>query len=321
MHTTCSRTGPTIRRDDSPYPNNPFPCRGQWWNRSMTRPTRPGTASAALIASARALYRANIRYVDDEIGTLIERLKREGLYERSLIIFMSDHGDAFFEHRRFGHNATLYDEMLRIPLLMKFPKRAGVRPRRVQALAETIDVMPTVLDFLGLPVPDVVEGESLWPLIEGRATQLESPRYACVHRTGQATPSASAATSTFSIGKRGGRSFSISRSTSSSVRTWLTETRSLRRCCGRGWRNSLTSPAAQLLTPAAGSLRTPAHSNCSGTWGTSIEPRFPSCRTLRAQPGVLSPSPIADTESQRRAIYRKIVPETAPFLDRFWPAL
>jgi len=134
-----------------------------------------GTASQATIRHLEARYRANIKYVDAGVGRLMDRLKRDGLYDESLIILMADHGDAFFKHRRFGHNATLYDDMTRIPLLMKFPRSDRVKPRRIGNLVETIDVLPTLFDYLGLAIPDRCEGDSLWLLIAGRTRQLVHP--------------------------------------------------------------------------------------------------------------------------------------------------
>jgi arylsulfatase A-like enzyme len=88
---------------------------------------------------------------------------------------MSDHGDAFFKHRRFGHNWTLYDDMIRIPLIVKVPRSEGIQARRIGQLVETIDVLPTLFDYLGLPIPDRSEGDSLLPLITGSAYQLQNP--------------------------------------------------------------------------------------------------------------------------------------------------
>ena len=126
-----------------------------------------GVASQSVIEHLKARYRANILYVDDYFGRLIDGLRENGLYEDSLVIVLSDHGDAFFGHRRFGHNRTLYDDMVRIPLLMKFPASAKVEPRRFSALVETVDIVPTIFDFLGFPRFPQWEGESLWPLISG----------------------------------------------------------------------------------------------------------------------------------------------------------
>ena len=124
-----------------------------------------GEASASTISHLKTRYRANIRYVDGAVGGLLDALRSQGLYDESLIVLTADHGDAFFGHGRFGHNRTLYDDMVRIPLMMKFPRSAGIAPRRIGALVETVDVLPTLFEFLGFPLPARFEGESLWPLI------------------------------------------------------------------------------------------------------------------------------------------------------------
>lgn len=120
-----------------------------------------GNASQGTIRSLEERYRANIKYVDAAVGALFTRLKSAGLYNESMIVLTADHGDAFFKHGRFGHNTDLYDDMVRIPLIIKFPNTQKVRPARRTSLTETIDLMPTILDYVGLPIPEQVEGESL----------------------------------------------------------------------------------------------------------------------------------------------------------------
>ena len=129
---------------------------------------RTGRATASTIEHLKARYRANLRYLDDGIAALFERLRRDGLWDESLVVLMSDHGDAFFKHQRFGHNRTLYDDMVRIPLMIKFPRSLGVAPRRLPQLIESVDVLPTVFGALGLAIPRCFEGESFWPLISGQ---------------------------------------------------------------------------------------------------------------------------------------------------------
>jgi len=130
-----------------------------------------GIASPSTVGHIKARYRANIRYVDESVGRLFEGLREQGLYDEALIVVLSDHGDAFFGHQNFGHNRTLYDDMVRIPLLMKFPASSGVKPRRLSALVETVDIVPTIFDFLGFEMSPQWEGESLWPLIAGSESE------------------------------------------------------------------------------------------------------------------------------------------------------
>ncbi|MHC4944686.1 MAG: sulfatase family protein [Planctomycetota bacterium] len=140
----------------------------------MAEASNTGQADEALIKHAKARYRANIQYVDSAVGELIRHLKEAGLYDEALIIVTSDHGEAFFDHKKFEHNTTLYDDMTLIPLIMKFPAGHGTAPARIPQLVEAIDLMPTILDVAGIPAPDRVEGESLLPLIRGEAAELES---------------------------------------------------------------------------------------------------------------------------------------------------
>lgn len=111
-----------------------------------------------------ARYDASIRYVDDLIGALIAELKKMGLYENTTIIITADHGEALGEHNHyFMHSISLYDELIRIPLIIKskdFPKNAKI-DRQIQE----IDIMPTLLDIADITPPQSCEGTSLLKLI------------------------------------------------------------------------------------------------------------------------------------------------------------
>jgi len=108
----------------------------------------------------RTLYRCQVKYVDSALGSLIDMLCTHGLYKEALIIVASDHGEEFLEHGHLGHSQHLYDELIRVPFVVKPP--AGVGPAaRVDGLVEYLDIPPTVLDFAGLGRPDVLRGTSL----------------------------------------------------------------------------------------------------------------------------------------------------------------
>lgn len=119
------------------------------------------------IATIRALYRSAVPHLDAQMGDFFDELKRRGLYDPALIVVTSDHGEEFREHGRFIHSQP-YDETIRVPLFVKLPdsRRAGTR---VTEVVETVDVMPTILDVLGLPVPDLAQGESALELVAGAA--------------------------------------------------------------------------------------------------------------------------------------------------------
>jgi arylsulfatase A-like enzyme len=114
----------------------------------------------------RALYDAEIAFNDASFGAFIAKLKQLGLYEGSLIILLSDHGEAFAEHGSWQHGSTLYDEVVAIPLVIKFPKGGG-RGEVVTTTARQVDVLPTVLDVLQSAQPPGLEGRSLLPEADG----------------------------------------------------------------------------------------------------------------------------------------------------------
>jgi arylsulfatase A-like enzyme len=120
------------------------------------------------------LYDASILEFDSKImGPLIAHLKKLNLYHNTLIIICADHGDEFGEHGDLLHGETLYDEVLHVPLIIKVP---GVGSgKRVKELTQTVDILPTILDLLHIPIPHHAQGVSLLPYIndEGRAPLRE----------------------------------------------------------------------------------------------------------------------------------------------------
>jgi arylsulfatase A-like enzyme len=130
----------------------------------LARGTHP--VSDDLIRDLKALYGAEVAFNDESFGTFIAALRKHGLYDDALIVFLSDHGEAFHEHGTWQHGMDVYGEVVDIPLIIKFPARDGLAGTRVLALAQQIDVMPTILDYLGLPVPAHVEGHSLLHVLD-----------------------------------------------------------------------------------------------------------------------------------------------------------
>jgi arylsulfatase A-like enzyme len=112
----------------------------------------------------RHAYAGEALYTDHEAARLLEGLGALGLAERTLVVFTSDHGEEFGEHRWKGHDETLYDEVLRVPLIMRAPGLvpAGVRVRHQASL---VDLAPTLLELLGVPPPRTLHGRSLVPFL------------------------------------------------------------------------------------------------------------------------------------------------------------
>ena len=113
-----------------------------------------------------ARYREEVAYVDSQIGLAIEALRVAGLWENSVVVFTADHGEGLGEHNLVGHVDQLYDSLLRVPLIVVAP--GLVQPGTViEASAGHVDVLPTVLDLLGVSVTDRFRGVSLMPWLEG----------------------------------------------------------------------------------------------------------------------------------------------------------
>ena len=122
----------------------------------------------------RALYDGEIAFTDKAISELLEGLGDLGVLDNTLIVFLSDHGEEFFEHQGFGHGHTLFGEVIRVPLIFSLPRRLppGLRiPRQVRL----VDVMPTVLDLLGIRTDTHLEGVSLVPLLTGAGDLRPAP--------------------------------------------------------------------------------------------------------------------------------------------------
>lgn len=112
-----------------------------------------------------ALYDGEIAWVDEHVGRLLQSLEERGLADDTLVVLTADHGDEFFEHGLKGHTHSLYEELLHVPLVLRGPGVAAAA--RIPERVELVDVMPTVLDLVGLPIPDGAQGRSLRPLLEG----------------------------------------------------------------------------------------------------------------------------------------------------------
>jgi choline-sulfatase len=109
---------------------------------------------------ASELYDGEIAYVDSVVGKLLRELKARGLYEGAMMAIMADHGESLGAHGEDTHGVFLYDETIRVPLVIKLP-RPGVAGKRIENPVELADVLPTLLQGAGIAVPAEVQGQSL----------------------------------------------------------------------------------------------------------------------------------------------------------------
>jgi arylsulfatase A-like enzyme len=110
----------------------------------------------------RRLYEGEIEWLDGHVAQLLERLRDLGLYEDTVILLTSDHGEEFQEHGGWWHGKTLYEEQIHVPLLVKWARSAGApSPRARDRLARLIDVAPTLIAQAGATAPDPMQGNDL----------------------------------------------------------------------------------------------------------------------------------------------------------------
>lgn len=135
--------------------------------RKLADKSGAGIPTAKAIEYVEAVYQGEVTFVDGAIGRFIDALKAMGLYDRSTIIVTADHGEEFWEHREFEHGHTLYDELVRVPLIVKLPREVASDRAVVDTVVRVLDVMPTVFDIYDIEAPESFVGESLLPLIRG----------------------------------------------------------------------------------------------------------------------------------------------------------
>jgi arylsulfatase A-like enzyme len=115
-----------------------------------------------------AAYYAMIEQVDEQLGRILDALEETGQRENTIVIFSTDHGESLGDHGLTQKGCRFFDGLTRVPLIMAWPGqfRAGLRS---DALVELTDVMPTLMECLGLPIPDGTQGRSLLPILRGQA--------------------------------------------------------------------------------------------------------------------------------------------------------
>ncbi len=174
------------RPDDRPFfmwvltidPHLPYQAPEPFHSRFSDKPRDPsfGTAprigelktqlepvSPEIVGEMTNVYDAEVAANDASFGALIEELDRRGLYDASLTLFLADHGEELYEHGGWDHGSTLHSEVLETPLIIRPPHGAGgIRRREV---VQHVDVVPTVIDLVGAPPLENVQGRSLVPLM------------------------------------------------------------------------------------------------------------------------------------------------------------
>ncbi len=110
-------------------------------------------------------YKGSVTWIDGWMGKIFDRLKANGQWEDTLIIFTSDHGESLGEHDLWFCHGGLFEQTTRIPLIMRIP--GGPAGAKVDTIVDLVDLVPTILGRIGLKIPKAMRGEDLWPVITG----------------------------------------------------------------------------------------------------------------------------------------------------------
>jgi arylsulfatase A-like enzyme/tetratricopeptide (TPR) repeat protein len=116
---------------------------------------------------ASSLYDGEISYTDHVFGKLYDLLDQLQLKEKTIVIMAGDHGEGLGEHKEQTHSIFIYNATQHVPLMIRLPK---VKPKRIQGVASLVDIVPSVLEWLGIQPDQNIQGRSLIPLIEGKAS-------------------------------------------------------------------------------------------------------------------------------------------------------
>jgi arylsulfatase A-like enzyme/tetratricopeptide (TPR) repeat protein len=122
------------------------------------------------------LYDGEIAYADSLVGRVLEYLRGKGQLEKTVVVVVGDHGESLGEHKESAHGFFIYDATVSVPLIVRIPS-TELRGKKIAAQVQNIDIMPTLCELLGLPVPKAVQGQSLLGLIAGRRPKQERPAY------------------------------------------------------------------------------------------------------------------------------------------------
>ncbi len=131
------------------------------------------------IAELVARYDGEIRYTDTVVNDLIKLLRDHRLWNKTLVVVFSDHGEEFREHGSMDHGPALYEELVHTPLIIRDPrKRPPSGGVRIASLTMNLDIAPTILDLLELPAPETFQGVSLLPVMEGDTSRVNTHVFA-----------------------------------------------------------------------------------------------------------------------------------------------
>lgn len=160
--------GPYLPGDDFSYPNK-YRAERLWRKAAVESPEEITDEEHEELHQN---YRLEVEYLDAALGRFLDRLEQDGYLENTIVVLVGDHGDEFGEHGLYGHKNLPYEELVRVPLLMRLPDNFDVMtPDRVETPVRCIDILPTVLDIVNAELTpsmrERIAGESLVDVLSG----------------------------------------------------------------------------------------------------------------------------------------------------------
>ncbi|MFH1131005.1 MAG: sulfatase-like hydrolase/transferase, partial [Pseudomonadota bacterium] len=113
-----------------------------------------------------AIYDSTISYNDQQLGRVLEELEKKGIREKTMIIVTADHGEELWDFGKIGHGHSLKHSIVAVPFIIHYPPLFGSGVN-VREGVNVLSILPTILDAVGAPLPDDVQGSSLLPLVQG----------------------------------------------------------------------------------------------------------------------------------------------------------
>ena len=133
--------------------------------RGLSAPGAPDASASEMSRIARDRYDETVAWTDAKVGELLDMVRAAGRFDDALIVLVADHGEGFYEHGAFLHTRLLYDEMLRVPMIFKWPRSLLDHAATLPGPASLIDLAPTLVDGVGIGAGAQFQGHSLLPQV------------------------------------------------------------------------------------------------------------------------------------------------------------
>ncbi len=141
------------------------------------------------IVQLRSIYYGMVKFIDEAVGGLMKKIQESGLDEDTIVIFTSDHGEYLGDHGLVRKSCNFYDCLLNVPFLIRWKNR--IQPRRIAGtMAESVDLLPTLMELVGFELPEGVQGKSMASLLLGRQDKHKEAVFAEVGSPGEDRPDA-----------------------------------------------------------------------------------------------------------------------------------